>query len=45
MSDENKFFRWVWRFNGIVIALVVYALLHLGITRLLRLIAHRQTSI
>ena len=29
----------------IVIALVVYALLHLGITRLLRLIAHRQTSI
>ena len=23
MSDENKFFRWVWRFNGIVIALVV----------------------
>jgi len=29
----------------IVIALVVYALLHLGITRLLRLIAHRQTAI
>ena len=29
----------------IVIAWVVYALLHLGITRLLRLIAHRQTAI
>ena len=29
----------------IVIAIIVYALLHAGITRLLRLIAHRQTEI
>lgn len=29
----------------IVIAIVVYALLHLGVTRLLRLIAHRKTEI
>jgi uncharacterized protein YggT (Ycf19 family) len=29
----------------IVIAIVVYALLHLGINRLLRLIAHRKTEI
>jgi hypothetical protein len=29
----------------IVIALVVYALFHVGVTRLLRLIAHRQTSL
>lgn len=29
----------------IVIAIVVYALLHMGITRLLRLIAHRNTEI
>ena len=25
MSDENRFFRWVWRFNGIVLALFVTA--------------------
>ncbi|RPI77541.1 MAG: YggT family protein [Desulfobacteraceae bacterium] len=29
----------------IVIAIIVYALLHMGITRLLRLIAHRNTEI
>jgi len=29
----------------IVIAIIVYALLHAGITRLLRLIAHRRTEI
>jgi hypothetical protein len=29
----------------IVIALIVYALFHVGVTRLLRLIAHRQTSL
>ena len=29
----------------IVIAIIAYALLHLGITRLLRLIAHRKTEI
>ena len=29
----------------IVIAIIVYALLHLGINKLLRLIAHRKTEI
>ena len=29
----------------IVIAIIIYALLHVGITRLLRLIAHRKTEI
>jgi hypothetical protein len=29
----------------IVIAIIVYALLHMGITRMLRLIAHRKTEI
>jgi hypothetical protein len=24
MSDENKFFRWIWRFNGVVLALLCF---------------------
>lgn len=27
MKDENRFFRWVWRFNGVVLALAVIALI------------------
>ena len=29
----------------IIIAIVIYAMIHFGITRLLRLIAHRKTEI